>query len=103
MEFRLEVIDASTDMTVGTSLITTHGLLQDQRDHSVSEGGTPLLQALNGPICYKSKRNIRLELRTGVKSGYSSDFFVSSKASTAGTGGKQQPGKERGCFTNGHC
>ena len=102
MEFRLEVIDASTDMTVGTALITTHGLLQDQRDYSVAEGRTPLLQCINGPICCKSKRKMRLELRTGIKSGYSSDFFVYSKASTTGTGGKQQPGKECGCFMDGH-
>ena len=92
-EFRIEVVDASTEAIIGTTLLTTHGLLQDQRDLVVSQGGVPLLECLNGPLCFKSMRAVTLELRKGVKFGGSSDFFVSSKPSMGHTEGKIQPGK----------
>jgi hypothetical protein len=81
MEFKLEVIDAGTDVAVGTALITSQGILQEQRDLVVGAGGNPLLQCLRGPIRFEGKRKVILELRKGVKSGFSTDFFVSGKSS----------------------
>jgi hypothetical protein len=79
VEFRLEVIDASTDTTVGTTLLTTHGMLQDQRDMLIAHDGASLFQTFRGPLRWRGKRLLRLELRAGVKSGFGSDFFVPAK------------------------
>jgi hypothetical protein len=94
MEFRLEVIDASTDLPVGTTLLSTHGILQDQRDLLVAEHGVSLFQFIQGPIRFEGKRTISLPLRTGVKSGFSPDFFVTKTAqpTNAGQDEKIQPG-----------
>jgi hypothetical protein len=83
MEFRLEVIDASTDILLGTTLLSTHGILQDQRDMLVAEHGVSLFQFIKGPIRFEGKRTISLELRTDVKSGFSPDFFVTKTAQPA--------------------
>jgi hypothetical protein len=94
MEFRLEVIDASTDLPVGTTLLSTHGILQDQRDMLVAEHGVSLFQFIQGPIRFEGKRTISLALRTGVKSGFSPDFFVAKTAqpTNAEQDEKVQPG-----------
>lgn len=75
MEFRLDIIDASTDITVGTALLTTQGILQEQRDILITRYGASLFQFLKGPLQWKGKRLLKLELRTGVKSGFGSDFY----------------------------
>jgi hypothetical protein len=80
VEFRLDVIDASTDATVGTTLLTTQGMLQEQRDILIAKHGASLFQFFKGPLQWKGKRPLKLELRTGVKSGFGSDFFAPPKA-----------------------
>jgi hypothetical protein len=93
IEYRLEVIDAATDTAVGTALISTQGMLQQQRDLMVTESGASVLQFLQGPIRFEGKRRLTLELRTDVKNGFSPAFFVSSKYNrTASSDGKTQPG-----------
>jgi hypothetical protein len=62
---------------VGTSVLTTHGLLQQQRDLLIENGQMPIIY-IGPPPAFKGKRRMTLELRTGVKSGMSSDFFVQS-------------------------
>ena len=84
MEYRIEVIDATTDNPTGTTLLTTQGLLQDQRDSIIAEHGLSLLQFLKGPIRFDRMRTLLLELRAGVKSGFSPDFFVSRSEQASG-------------------
>ena len=75
VEFRLDLVDASTDIAVGSALLTTQGLLQDQRDIVVNENGGSLLQFLKGPLRWSGKRPLKLELRTG----FGSDYFSAPK------------------------
>lgn len=78
-EFRIELVDASTERVMGTCLITTQGLLQSQRDYLVEEMRVPLLSFLR-PFRFVEMRRVILELRAGFKSGFSStDYFASSK------------------------
>eukprot|EP00980_Cylindrotheca_fusiformis_P023761 scaffold10939_cov105-Cylindrotheca_fusiformis.AAC.6 len=74
-EFRLDVVDANTDKPVGTSVLTTQGMLQSQRDEFVQQEGVSLPQVVRGPLCYKGKRKMKLELRKGVRHGFGSVFF----------------------------
>lgn len=76
VEFRLDVVDASTDTVVGTTTLTTHRLLQDQRDH-VLGSKISLLQFAGGPLRWKGLRPMLLELQT--KSRGSVDLFGTSK------------------------
>lgn len=101
VEFRLEVLDANTDRPVGSSLLTTQGLLQRQRDAmSVQEGLT--LQSLLDPRRQRPWRStVKLELRMGVKSGFGLDFFNAAKmkgstAATAKDEGTRTAGEIRG-------
>ena len=77
MEYRLEVIDATTDRAVGTGFLTTQGLLQQQRDYLVEEKRVPFLSFLRAPIRCTELRPLVVELRTGFKPGV--DFFTPTK------------------------
>ena len=92
-EYRLEIVDATTDNTVGTALLTTQGLLQEQRDLVVAQGGTPLLRILDGPVCFRGKRRLKLELRSGVRNGFSADFYITPRVSHSNPVDKIQKGK----------
>ncbi|CAB9499353.1 C1 [Seminavis robusta] len=76
VNFFIEVVDALTDKPVGTSVLTTQGLLQQQRDHQIESGAMAILTLGTKPPVFKGKRRMTLELRTGVKRGITSDFFV---------------------------
>ena len=78
MEFRLDVIEASTDKVMGTTVITTQGLLQEQRDILINKDGVSLLQFLKSPLTWTGMRKLKLELRAGIKQG-GSDFFSAPK------------------------
>lgn len=60
---------------MGCCVLTTQGLLQQQRDLMIEEGQMPIL-CFGKPPAFKGKRRMALELRAGVKSGVSGDFFV---------------------------
>ena len=77
-EFRIEVVDASTDTSVGTALLSTQGLLQWQRDDSASESNIFFSLEPPKPMEVK-KRSCIFELRTGVKRGFGLDFYNSGK------------------------
>jgi hypothetical protein len=64
-EFRLDVVDANTDKPVGTTVLTTQGMLQNQRDLVIQQEGVSLLQLFRGPVQCKGERMMKLELRTG--------------------------------------
>ena len=76
VEFQLDVVEASTDTVIGTTTLTTHRLLQDQRDH-VLGGKISLLQFAGGPLRWKGLRQMTVELQT--KSRGSVDLFRTSK------------------------
>lgn len=89
-EFRIECVDASTDKPIGTSLITTQSLLQQQRDYLIEEKKVPFLSFVR-PIRFTELRRITVELRAGLKSGFSTDFFSPTKA--VSPDGDARPGK----------
>jgi hypothetical protein len=57
----------------------------------VEKGGVGLLSFLEGPTKFEGKRRLVLELRTGLKSGFGSEFFAHSKGQSAA---ESRPGKE---------
>lgn len=75
-------MDALTDKPVGTGVITTQGILQQQRDLMIERGTMSILNVGKKPPVFKGKQRLVLELRTGVKSGISSDFFVPSDSNS---------------------
>jgi hypothetical protein len=83
-------VDGATDKPVGVTLLTTQSLLQEQRDYLIEQGDMPLFLFRKGPITFEGKRRLVLELRTGLKTGFGSDFFEAAKGpSISGPG----PGK----------
>ncbi len=87
-EFRIEVLDASTDASIGSTLITTQGLMQWQRDKIVEKGGLKLDSIIAQDPMDIEKRRFVLELRTGVKSGFGLDFYNSAKLKGSTHAGK---------------
>jgi hypothetical protein len=78
-EVRLELIDGSTNAVIGTTLLTAHSLILDQKDEIVSRKGYSLFQALRGPVIWKGKRTIKLLLRNEGKNAPSSDGMLTRK------------------------
>jgi hypothetical protein len=75
------VLDASTDASIGSNLVTTHGLLQWQRDKVALDGGLELSSIITQEPLKTKRRKVILELRSGVKSGFGLDYYkTGSKA-----------------------
>lgn len=82
MQFRLDVVDANTESVFGSTVLTTQGILQEQRDLYISKHGASIFQFMQGPIPWEGTRNRKLELRAGIKGASIHDFFsVPSKSS----------------------
>ena len=75
------MLDASTDASIGSTLVTTHGILQWQRDKLAAEGGLNLSSVIKQEPIQMEKRKAILELRTGLKSGFGLDFYKTDKLS----------------------
>jgi hypothetical protein len=88
-EFRVELVDATTDKPIGAGVVTTQSLLQRQRDAFVEKHGLPLFAPFRGPPTFDSQR-LNLELRSGVKAA--ADFFSPSKVHSGATGDKARIG-----------
>jgi len=88
-EFRIEILDASTDTSLGSSLVTTQGLLQWQRDKVASDGGLTMSAILSQKPIQTEIRKAVLELRTGVKSGFGLDFYKANKLGGSSRAGKR--------------
>jgi C2 domain len=86
VQFRIDVVEANTDSIVGSSLLTTQGLLQEQRDSFIETNGASLLQFLKGPVPWLGKRTFKLELRAGIKVGAIDDFYTAPKGGADQTG-----------------
>lgn len=78
-EFKIEVVDASTDKTIGTKLLTTQGLLQWQRDILAQQRAVTWETIFKQRPLHLAKKTAILELRSGVKSGFGLDFYNNSK------------------------
>ena len=98
MEYRIDVIDAATDKAIGTGLITTQGLLQQQRDYLVEEKRLPFLSFLLKPILFTDMRRIVIELRAALKNGYSNDFYSPIKSRASLPDGEVHTGDIVGCM-----
>jgi hypothetical protein len=78
MQFRLDVIDASAECVVGSTILTTQGLLQEQRDQYLAAHGVSLFQFVKGPIPWHGTRTMKIELRSGLKTGITHDFLLAT-------------------------
>lgn len=78
-EFKIEIVDASTDKTIGTKLLTTQGLLQWQRDILAQQRALTWETIFKQRPLHLAKKTAILELRSGVKSGFGLDFYNNSK------------------------
>lgn len=76
---------------MGTSVLTTQGVLQQQRDLMIERGAISIFNIGKKPPVFKGKQRMLLELRKGVKSGKPSDFFVAADSKSGQ--GKPQPAK----------
>ena len=75
--FRIDVVDATTDKPIGTTVVTTQGVLQEQRDFLIEEKGMPYLYfVMQGPLKFEKVRRTVIELRTGLNE---TDFFNHAK------------------------
>jgi hypothetical protein len=84
-EFKIEVVDGSTDQAIGSKLLTTQGLLQWQRDNV--GWCLSLNSVMNEEPVRLERRTVCFELRTNVKTGFGLDFYNIGKVSeTARTG-----------------
>lgn len=84
MEYRIELVDASSEKPVGTTLLTAQTLLQLQRDEMIAvKGISAFVQGFRNPMRYAKQRRLALELRTGLKSGFGSDYFIPAKTKAA--------------------
>ena len=84
-EFKIEVVDGSTDQAIGSKLLTTQGLLQWQRDNV--GWCLSLNSVMNEEPVRLERRTVCFELRTNVKTGFGLDFYNTGKVSeTARTG-----------------
>jgi hypothetical protein len=97
MEYRIDVIDATTDKAIGTGLITTQGLLQQQRDYLLEEKQLPFLSFIRKPIHFTEMRRIVIELRAGLRNGYSNDFYTPAKSRLSSSDGEVHIGDIIGC------
>jgi hypothetical protein len=97
MEYRIDVIDATTDKSIGAGLITTQGLLQQQRDYLLEEKRLPFLSFVRKPIRFSEMRRIVIELRAGLKNGYSNDFYTPAKLRLSSAEGEAHVGDIIGC------
>jgi hypothetical protein len=70
-------------------------MLQHQRDLLVAERGASMFQFLQGPLQWRGKQLLKLELRTGVKSAFGNDFFVAAKGHRADKGDEEAQAGER--------
>lgn len=99
VEFRIDVVEADTDTIVGSTFLTTQGILQEQRDTYIAENGASLLQVLNGPIPCKAARTIKLKLRSGIKAGASADEYYSFPTKGSGNSSKGSSGEQKGSIS----
>lgn len=74
-EYRIDVVDAYTDNSIGMAVLTAQGLLQHHRDKRVAADGFSVMNPFQRPSPCTEKRRCRLELRTGIKNG---DYFAPS-------------------------
>ena len=79
MEYRVDVFDAYSNITVGTVLVTAQSLLQYERDRRIDRDGIePFVPRVRKDRKCESIR-LNVELRTGFKEGFGSDYFVPYK------------------------
>lgn len=87
MEYRVDVLDAFSNTSVGTMLVTAQSLLQLYRDRRVERDGIePFLPCVRrSRTCMPIRQKV--ELRVGFKDGFGLDYFVPYKARSANRNG----------------
>ena len=85
-EYLIEAIDANTDKAVGSTLLTTQGILQWQRDQSVSSEGVQS-HVFSYPVKAPTIKRT-LELRIPWKHGFGLDFYKTGKVNDTNQAGK---------------
>ncbi len=88
VEFRIDVVEADTDAIVGSTFLTTQGILQEQRDAYIAKNGASLLQFLKGPIPWMETRKVKLKLRAGIKASSTGDEYFSYTPKEGGAPGE---------------
>lgn len=76
VDFSFELIDASTDQVVGTSILPAKAILQEQRDIYSSATIIPFVWIFGGPVTFNQTRHLLLELRK-TKKNQAVNFFSS--------------------------
>lgn len=79
-DFRIELVDATTDNTIGTTIVPAQSLLQRQRDFVIETEGASFLRYIQKPLVFKGKIRLELELRHDMKNSSAMDFFSPHKS-----------------------
>ena len=80
MEYRVDVVDAYSNKAVGTMLVTAQSLLQLQRDRCIVEDSIDAFLPRIHKDGTAKPMLLKMELRTGFKDGFGSDYFVPTRA-----------------------
>jgi hypothetical protein len=89
-EFRIELVDASRNSSIGAGIMTAQTLLLRQRDSFIKKHGLPVLAAFRGPPSLEAQ-HFSLELRSGIKSG--ADFYSSPRTHSSSASDKPRSGE----------
>jgi hypothetical protein len=90
-EYCIEIIDGSSDATLGFSVVTAQTILQEQRDYLIHELKVPLIALCFAPVKFTQKRKVRLDLRSPDKDRGSLSFFNNPNGKSSG---KSNSGKK---------
>ena len=77
-EFRIELVDAATDKTLGTELLTTQSILHKQRDYLIETKG--IVGYYRNILRYNSRRLLQVGLRFDMDKTTGSQYFSAPKA-----------------------
>ena len=79
MEYRVDVIDAKTERSIGSTMLTAQGLLEWQREVHIRDAGLAAFTPGMRHAPSSSFRSMQVELRSGLKAGFGIHYFRDSK------------------------
>jgi len=78
--FQIDLVDATTDKTIGTGLLTAQALLQQQRDFLIEDERVSLLKYFREAINFSDMRRITVDLRHDMKNATDLQHFSPPKS-----------------------
>ncbi|KAL7572048.1 hypothetical protein ACA910_001699 [Epithemia clementina (nom. ined.)] len=83
--FSLELVDDSSDLVIGATILPANAILQDQRDAFASATIVPFVWIFGGPVAFNQPRRVVFELKKAKKQNAAAFFSEASDGTTVGT------------------